>query len=215
MQYFNKKKKANRKKFLKGSDPKDYILLYSYPIAMYGNKLDPSETASIVYNNLLRRLQHTHKTSGLTLLQMEHFLKIRIHRGKNLLDELKQDMYKKELIEYDWNGIIASTKALLQLFSVVTSPDECLRVILKLIQDIQKGIENAFQHTKDTGSDELTPTVIYILGCCGELLIKQRALLTIRIIYVLLGPSLKNGIEDFCISVFEGALYKLTGADEK
>ena len=182
---------------------------------MYGNKLDPSETASIVYNNLLRRLQHTHKTSGLTLLQMEHFLKIRIQRGKNLLNELKQDMYKKELIEYDWNGIIASTKALLQLFSVVTSPDECLRVILKLIQDIQKGIENAFQHTKDTGSDELTPTVIYILGCCGELLIKQRALLTIRIIYVLLGPSLKNGIEDFCISVFEGALYKLTGADEK
>ena len=47
-----KKKKKKKNKVVKS------IKLYAIPVSHFGNKLDPSETASGVYNNLVRRLSH-------------------------------------------------------------------------------------------------------------------------------------------------------------
>ena len=74
IELFNPQNKKNKKKI------SDCIVLYKIPVRHYGDKLDPSETASVVHNNLVRRLSHVHKTTGLSLRQMEHLLAQRMSR---------------------------------------------------------------------------------------------------------------------------------------
>ena len=74
IELFNPQNKKKKKIF------SDCLILYKIPVTHYGDKLDPSETASVVHNNLVRRLNHVHKTSGLSLRQMEHLLAQRMSR---------------------------------------------------------------------------------------------------------------------------------------
>ena len=187
---------------------KNSVKIFSIQILHYGNKVDPSETASTLYNNIVRRINHVHSKTGLTLSQMEHLLLQKLTHGDVSL--LKKNMNKQELINYTgWNTTINKLKTILAPLNVLTNPFDGLKIIVDCITCVQNGIELAM-NKNPSGADELTPTIIYLLANVGtDIIIKNRLLLCIRLIYVLSGPKMNGGKDEYCVSMFEGALTQL------
>ena len=167
--YFSHKNKKNNKN-------KESVVLYSIPVRYYGNTLDPSETASIVYGKLTKRLNHVHKTSGLNLQQLEHLLAQRISNSD--VNLLKNNIANADIRNYPgWgegrrhsgkgkrSGIVHDIYLLLSQLSMLTPPKVGIQIIVNVMQCIYKGIKLAMPKDKQAGADELIPTTIYVLAC--------------------------------------------------
>ena len=130
---------------------------------------------------LLRRINHIHKSTGLTLLQMERLLKRRLLLRANpklisaYEQTLLQDMNSAALQQHDWNPVVDKVRDCLQQFSVMTAPNTNLKAVVACIHEIQQGIKDAMPADVTTGADELTPVTIYILSRIGTLIVPQRA----------------------------------------
>ena len=48
----------------------------------------------------------------------------------------------------------------------------------------------------------------------GDVVVRNRSLLTIRLMYVLLGPSMDGSMDEYCVSMFEAALTQLAAPEE-
>ncbi len=180
------------------------VVLFVHVLDLFSNS---SYISCVSYVSYVSYASQVNKRSGLNLKQMEHLLARRIKNGN--IDVLKKNMGKPELIRYDWSNTVAELILVLNLFSLTTPPAEGVQHIVKSIQCIQNGIQLAMPG-KHAGADELIPTTIFLLASAGKLLVEKRSLLCIRLMYVLLGPSMNGNMDEYCVSNFEAALTQLT-----